>query len=160
MTSYCLTHSTLFAAGIAGAPVTDWRDYDSIYTERFMLTPQQNPEGYKATSVVGGAGKLHGRLLLLHGLIDDNVHFENTSRLVRALQAAGKQFEMMVFPDSRHGIGGRHYQRLMYEFIVRTLGSEGGTPPSKDFPPSPSTGSDRRRGDRSGRSRGAGRDRE
>lgn len=149
MTSYCLTHSTLFAAGIAGAPVTDWRDYDSIYTERYMLTPQDNPEGYKATSVVGGAAKLHGQLLILHGLIDDNVHFENTSRLVRALQSAGKQFEMMVFPDSRHGIGGRHYQRLMYNFITRTLGSDA-TPPPKDSPPAPSGGPDRGRGTRAG----------
>ncbi|MEX2217598.1 MAG: DPP IV N-terminal domain-containing protein [Phycisphaerales bacterium] len=124
MTSYCLARSTLFAAGIAGAPVTDWRDYDSIYTERFMLTPQENPEGYKVTSVVGAARTLHGRLLLVHGMIDDNVHLENATRLARALQQAGKQFEMMFYPDARHGVGGRHYQRLQYEFITRTMGVE------------------------------------
>ncbi len=123
MTSYALTHSTLFAAGIAGAPVTDWRDYDSCYTERFMLTPAENPDGYDKTSVVKGAAKLHGRLLLLHGLIDDNVHLQNSERLIRALQRANKQFELMLYPESRHGIGGKHYNTLMHDFIVRTLGS-------------------------------------
>lgn len=132
MTSYCLTHeptNSLFAAGIAGAPVTDWHDYDSIYTERYMLTPQDNPEGYKSGSVVSAAPGLRGRLLLIHGLIDDNVHFENTSRLARALQEARKQFDLMTYPDSRHGIGGRQYQRLQYDFIVRTLGEPGAVHP-------------------------------
>src|SRR5262249_34695922 len=71
MTAYCLTHSKLFAAGVAGAPVTDWRNYDTIYTERYMNTPQENPDGYRATSVVRAANQLHGRLLLLHGIMDD-----------------------------------------------------------------------------------------
>jgi dipeptidyl aminopeptidase/acylaminoacyl peptidase len=121
LTAYAMTHSELFSAGIAGAPVTDWHDYDSIYTERYMLTPQLNPEGYRETSVVAAAGRLHGRLLLLHGLIDDNVHVQNSTRLVRALQEAGKQFELMVYPGSRHGITGRHYQRLSYDFIMRAM---------------------------------------
>lgn len=123
MTSFCLTHSDLFSAGIAGAPVTDWRDYDSVYTERYMLTPQDNLDGYNKTSVVRAAANLHGRLLLLHGLIDDNVHLQNSERLIQALQRANKQFELMLYPESRHGIGGRHYQRLMYEFITRTMGA-------------------------------------
>lgn len=123
MTAYCLTHSKLFAAGIAGAPVTDWRDYDSIYTERYMLTPQENPEGYDKTSVVKAARNLHGRLLLLHGFMDDNVHLQNSTRLIRALQAANKQFELMLYPEARHGLGGRHYQRLMIDFIQRTIGT-------------------------------------
>src|SRR5205085_11228896 len=123
------THSKLFAAGIAGAPVTDWRDYDSVYTERYMLTPQENPDGYDKTSVVKAAKDLHGRLLLLHGFIDDNVHRQNSERFIRALQQASKQFELMLYPESRHGIGGRHYQRLMFDFIQRTLG----------YPPAPST---------------------
>lgn len=121
MTSYALTHSKLFAAGIAGAPVTDWRLYDTCYTERFMLTPAENPDGYAKTSVVAAAANLHGKLLLLHGWIDDNVHLENTERLARGLQRANKQFEMMIYPEARHGLGGRHYQRLMYDFILRTL---------------------------------------
>lgn len=122
LTAYCMTHSDLFAAGIAGAPVTDWRDYDSIYTERFMLTPQENPEGYDASSVVRAAKDLHGRLLLLHGAIDDNVSVRNTMRLVHALQQADKDFELMLYPSSRHGIFGPHYGRLQVEFIKRTLG--------------------------------------
>jgi dipeptidyl-peptidase 4 len=127
MAAYAMTNSTLFAAGIAGAPVTDWRLYDSIYTERYMLTPQENPEGYEKTSAVESAKNLHGRLLLLHGMMDDNVHLQNATRMVRALHHAGKQnFELMLYPEARHGLGGgpagRHYQRLMMEFIDRTVG--------------------------------------
>jgi dipeptidyl aminopeptidase/acylaminoacyl peptidase len=121
MTAYALTHSTLFAAGVAGAPVTDWRNYDSIYTERYMRTPQENPEGYGVTSVVRAAAKLHGKLLLIHGLMDDNVHLQNSAQFIEALQRAEKDFEMMVYPRARHGIGGRHYQRLVLDFMVRTL---------------------------------------
>jgi dipeptidyl aminopeptidase/acylaminoacyl peptidase len=128
MTAFALTHSTLFAAGIAGAPVTDWKDYDTIYTERFMLTPQENPDGYEKTSVVKAAEKLHGRLLLAHGMMDDNVHLANNTKLVHALQRANKPFELMLYPEARHGIGGKHYQRLQYDFIVRTLGGPVGAP--------------------------------
>lgn len=143
MTAYCMTHSKLFAAGVAGAPVTDWRDYDSIYTERYMLTPAENPEGYEKTSVVKAAKNLHGRLLLLHGMIDDNVHPQNSSRFMRALQQADKPFEVMFYPESRHGIGGKHYNRLVYEFITRTLG----TPPEPTLPtPKPSQSSSERTG--------------
>jgi dipeptidyl aminopeptidase/acylaminoacyl peptidase len=124
MTAYALTHSKLFAAGVAGAPVTDWRLYDSIYTERYMNTPQENPKGYNATSVIKAAANLHGKLLLLHGLIDDNVHVQNTVQLVDALQRANKDFEVMFYPRSRHGIFGRHYQRLIYDFMRRTLQPE------------------------------------
>ncbi len=123
ITSYAMTHTDLFAAGIAGAPVTDWRDYDSIYTERFMGLPQDNPEGYNVSSVVKSAGKLHGKLLILHGAIDDNVSLRNTMRLVQALQLANKDFELMIYPSSRHGIGGAHYQRIQQDFIRRTLGT-------------------------------------
>ncbi|NQV33439.1 MAG: S9 family peptidase, partial [Phycisphaeraceae bacterium] len=122
MTSYAMTHSTLFCAGIAGAPVTDWRLYDSIYTERYMDLPQNNPEGYKKTSVVEAAKDLHGRLLLIHGAIDDNVHIENTYKLVRALQTADKEFQLMIYPPNRHGIGGMHYNRLTVDFIKQSLG--------------------------------------
>ena len=122
LTAYALTHCRLFAAGIAGAPVTDWRNYDTIYTERYMSTPQDNPEGYRKTSVVDAAAQLHGRLLLLHGARDDNVHFANTLQLADALQNANKSFEMMVYPQSRHGIHGDHYQKLKIDFIRRSLG--------------------------------------
>jgi dipeptidyl aminopeptidase/acylaminoacyl peptidase len=121
MTAYALTHSKLFAAGVAGAPVTDWHNYDAFYTERYMNTPQENPEGYERTSVVKAASKLHGRLLLIHGIMDDNVHVQNTLQFVRALQRADKDFELMVYPNDRHGIRGRHYQRLVIDFMRRTL---------------------------------------
>jgi dipeptidyl aminopeptidase/acylaminoacyl peptidase len=122
ITSYALTHCDLFAAGIAGAPVTDWRDYDSIYTERYMGLPQDNPDGYNVSSVVRAAGRLHGKLLILHGAIDDNVSLRNTMRLVQALEEANKDFELMIYPSSRHGIFGAHYSRLQLDFIRRTLG--------------------------------------
>jgi dipeptidyl aminopeptidase/acylaminoacyl peptidase len=121
LTAYCLTHSTKFAAGVAAAPVTDWRNYDSIYTERYMNTPQENPDGYRSTSVVRAADKLHGRLLLVHGLMDDNVHPQNTVQLVDALERADKDFELMVYPRAKHGGFGRHNERQLYEFIRRTV---------------------------------------
>ncbi|MCE2809341.1 MAG: DPP IV N-terminal domain-containing protein [Planctomycetaceae bacterium] len=124
-TAYAMTHSKLFRAGIAGAPVTDWRNYDSIYTERYMSTPQLNPEGYKSSSVVEAAGNLHGRLMLIHGEIDDNVHMTNTLQLAYALQKSGKQFELMVYPKSRHGITDpqqvQHQFHMMTDFWIRNL---------------------------------------
>ncbi|MDX2036716.1 MAG: DPP IV N-terminal domain-containing protein [Isosphaeraceae bacterium] len=122
MTAFAMTHSKLFSCGIAGAPVTDWRDYDSIYTERFMQTPALNPKGYSETSVVEAAARLHGRLLIAHGMMDDNVSVRNTLRLVHALQQADRDFELMIYPTARHGIPSRHYSRLQEEFIRRNLG--------------------------------------
>lgn len=121
MTAYAMTHSKLFASGISGAPVTDWRLYDSIYTERYMQTPQTNLEGYKKTSVVESAKDLSGKLLLIHGMMDDNVHAQNSMQFMDALQKANKDFELMIYPNDRHGIGGAHYRRLMTDFMKRTL---------------------------------------
>jgi len=121
MTAFAMTHSDLFACGVAGAPVTDWRDYDSIYTERLMGLPQDNPEGYKGSSVVAAAKDLHGKLLIAHGAVDDNVSLRNTMRLVDALQAAGQDFELMIYPGARHGIPSDHYSKLMLDFIRRNL---------------------------------------
>jgi dipeptidyl aminopeptidase/acylaminoacyl peptidase/murein tripeptide amidase MpaA len=121
ITSFALTHSKLFAAGVATAPVTDWHNYDSIYTERYMNTPQENPEGYRETSVVRAAKHLHGKLLLVHGLMDDNVHVQNSVQLTNALQRAGKDFEMMFYARARHGGFGKHYMRLAIDFMRRTL---------------------------------------
>ena len=104
------------------APVTDWHDYDTIYTERFMGLPQDNPQGYDDSSVVKAARNLHGKLLIIHGLIDDNVSVRNTMRLVEALQDANKDFELMIYPGSRHPISSPHYSRLQLDFIRRTLG--------------------------------------
>jgi dipeptidyl-peptidase-4 len=125
MTAYAMTHSKLFAAGIAGAPVTDWRNYDTIYTERYMNTPQENPDGYRNTSVVAAARNLHGRLLIMHGLLDDNVHVQNSVQLVEALQRANKEFEVMFYPRARHNMFGTHYTQLTYDFMGRALQPEG-----------------------------------
>ena len=123
MTSYAMTHSTSFAAGIVGAPVTDFRNYDSIYTERYMKMPQNNPEGYAATAPAKHAAKLHGRMLLVHGLTDDNVHVQNSVQLAYELQKLGKPFEMMFYPRSRHGFTDarltRHLRQAMLDFVMR-----------------------------------------
>jgi dipeptidyl-peptidase 4 len=120
-TAYALTHSKLFKAGIAGAPVTDWRNYDAIYTERYMDLPGANEAGYKSSSVVEAAANLSGRLLIIHGERDDNVHVSNTLQLANALQAADKQFDLMIYPRNRHGITDArqraHMQRLMTDFL-------------------------------------------
>ena len=123
MTAYALTHSELFSVGIAGAPVTDWRDYDTIYTERYMQTPQNNPDGYARTSVVSAAKDLHGRLLLLHGAMDDNVHLQNTVQFIDELQRAGKMFDLMIYPRDKHGIGrgSRHLRDMRLKFIEDNL---------------------------------------
>lgn len=125
MTAYALTHSKSFKVGISGAPVTDWQNYDSVYTERYMGLPQDNPSGYKSSSVVEAAGDLHGKLLLIHGTIDDNVHLSNTLQLVNALQNAGKQFDLMVYPRNRHGVSNPqqnvHLKTLMTEYFLKNL---------------------------------------
>jgi len=124
-TAYAMTHSTSFRAGIAGAPVTDWNNYDSVYTERYMDTPQSNPEGYKSSSVVHSAKNLQGRLMLIHGEIDDNVHMANTMQLVHALQKANKKFDLMVYPNNRHGIvdpdQSYHQYQTMTDFFKEHL---------------------------------------
>ncbi|MBO0720288.1 MAG: S9 family peptidase [Blastocatellia bacterium] len=121
MTAYALTHSKSFKIGIAGAPVTDWHLYDSIYTERYMGMPQNNPEGYVKSSVVKAAGNLSGKLLLIHGTIDDNVHFQNSIQFIYELEKAGKQFEFMVYPKSRHGVTDPKLQRQMREMMLNFI---------------------------------------
>jgi dipeptidyl aminopeptidase/acylaminoacyl peptidase len=125
MTSYALTHSQSFAMGIAGGTVSDWMNYDSIYTERYMMTPEHNKDGYKRTSVTAAAKSLHGDLLLIHGAIDDNVHPQSSMQLAYELQKADKQFDFMLYPKSRHGVSDRalvrHMRGMMLEFIERTL---------------------------------------
>jgi dipeptidyl-peptidase-4 len=125
MTSYALTHSSVWKLGIAGGTVTDWRDYDSIYTERYMRTPQNNPDGYKRTAPRAAAANLNGKLLLLHGTIDDNVHLANTIQFIYELQKAGKQFDMMLYPESRHGVTDpllvKHLRQKMTDFILANL---------------------------------------
>ncbi|MBK5721306.1 DPP IV N-terminal domain-containing protein [Dysgonomonas sp. Marseille-P4677] len=111
----------IFKAGVAIAPVTDWRFYDSVYTERFMRTPQQNDSGYKAGSPVNFANKLEGNLLLIHGSADDNVHFQNTMDYAAALVKANKQFDMFVFTDKDHSIRGAANRTYLYEKVIKFL---------------------------------------
>jgi dipeptidyl-peptidase-4 len=135
MTSYAMTHSDLFKVrdsrlcglfaqsptkhhcilffmqvGVSGAPVTDWRLYDTIYTERYMGTPQNNPEGYDKASLLTAAAaqSLNGKLLLVHGSMDDNVHFQQSVQFIYQLQRANKHFDFMLYPKSRHGVVDPH----------------------------------------------------
>ena len=125
LVSYALTHSRSFAMGIAGGAVTDWRNYDTIYTERYMQRPQHNAAGYRKSAPRLKAADLHGALLLVHGAMDENVHVQNTLQFADALQRAGQRFEMMIYPRSRHHLGSaalEHHRHLtMLDFIVRHL---------------------------------------
>jgi dipeptidyl-peptidase 4 len=125
MTAYALTHSRSFKMGMAGGTVSDWRFYDSIFTERVMLTPKNNPGGYEKSSVLKAVGDLHGRLLLIHGGMDNNVHPQNTVRLAYELQKANKQFDLMIYPTQRHGLTDPdqvlHWYSLMTEYVLKNL---------------------------------------
>lgn len=117
-----------FAAAVAGAPVTDWTLYDTFYTERYMDTPQDNPDGYEKSSVFYHLDRLEGEmtpLLLIHGMADDNVTFDNTTRLMAELQEQGRHFELMTYPGQRHGIRGEalqvHLMRTRMAFLERKL---------------------------------------
>jgi Dipeptidyl aminopeptidases/acylaminoacyl-peptidases len=125
MTSYFMTHSKTLKAGIAGGLVSDWAFYDSIYTERYMRTPQNNREGYEKGSVLNAAKDLHGRLLIIHGTMDDNVHQQNAVKLIYELQKAGKQFDFMTYPTQRHGVTNpfqqKHMYQMMTDFILKNL---------------------------------------
>jgi dipeptidyl-peptidase-4 len=107
MTLYTLFNDPgLIRAGFAGAPVTDWRLYDTIYTERYLGLPQENPEGYRLSSPLHQAAQLKSALMLAHNFYDDNVLFQNTFQLIVELQKAGKQFETMLYPQKSHGVSG------------------------------------------------------
>ncbi len=125
LTAYAMTHPSRFSAGIAGGALTDWRDYDSIYTERYMGTPQDDPGAYRRSSPRFAAADLHGRLLLTHDLGDDNVHAQNTLQFAYELQKAGKSFQMMLYPAAGHGLTAPalvlHERRLMLDFVLQAL---------------------------------------
>lgn len=128
MTLYSLLHAPdVFRAGIAGAPVTDWHNYDTIYTERYMGLPGENKEGYAKSSNVLAAENLKAKLLIIHNFEDDNVLFQNTLQMNNALQKAGKQFDFMLFPQKSHGVSGP-VRKTMYEgmteFFDRNLKGE------------------------------------
>lgn len=126
MTLRLLTEpNTPFRAGVSGAPVTDWTLYDTHYTERFMETPQANPQGYADTSLITRLPQLNGELMLIHGMADDNVTFDNSTRVMGALQQASVPFETMVYPGERHGVRPQpkqlHLWRTMLGFFERRL---------------------------------------
>ena len=126
MSSLAITKgSDVFSLAIAVAPVTNWRYYDNIYTERYMQTPQENPSGYDENSPINHVDKLKGHYLLIHGSADDNVHVQNTMEMVSALIKANKQFDLFIYPDRNHSIyGGNtryHLYKKMTDFILDNL---------------------------------------
>ncbi len=126
MSSLAITKGAdVFSLAIAVAPVTNWRYYDNIYTERYMQTPQENASGYDENSPINHVEKLKGDYLLVHGSADDNVHVQNTMEMISALVNANKQFDLFIYPDKNHGIyGGNtryHLYKKMTDFILKNL---------------------------------------
>ena len=107
------------------APVTNWRYYDSIYTERYMGLPKDHADGYDDNSPINHVEKLRGKYMLVHGLADDNVHFQNSAEMFSALVKANKKFEFLAYPDKNHGIYGgttrMHLFESMTDFVVENL---------------------------------------
>jgi dipeptidyl-peptidase 4 len=128
MTLNAMTHSDRFIAGVSVAPVTDFLDYDSIYTERYEGMVPENAAAYKRSSLINSAGNLHGHLLEVHGTSDDNVHMQNTMQMINAFIAAGKQFDLQLYPRKTHGISGQStrvhlYTRIREHFRREILGA-------------------------------------
>ena len=119
MTLYAMTHSDRFKAGVSVAPVTDWRLYDSTYTERYMGLPKENEQGYKVSAPLNAAKNLSGKLLIVHGTSDDNVHMQNTVAMVNALIEAGKPFDLQLYPRKTHGIAGKSARTHLFHRIQR-----------------------------------------
>ncbi len=109
----------VFKAGVAVAPVTDWRLYDTHYTERYLSHPKLNAAGYEQSNVFPYIQQLQGELLIMHGMADDNVLFTNSTKLFKALQDGNHKFEMMTYPGSKHGLGGRRVNIHRFETIAR-----------------------------------------
>jgi dipeptidyl-peptidase-4 len=122
MASNCLFKgSEVFKMAIAVAPVTNWRFYDSIYTERYMQTPQENASGYDENSPINHVGKLKGNFLLIHGSADDNVHLQNSMQMMEALIQANKQFDSQIYPDKNHGIYGGKTRIQLYNKMTNFI---------------------------------------
>ena len=122
MSSLAITKGAdVFKLAVAIAPVTNWRYYDNIYTERYMQTPQENPSGYDENSPINHVKKLKGKYLLIHGTADDNVHVQNTYEMTSALVRANKQFDLFVYPDKNHGIYGKNTRYHLYKKITNFI---------------------------------------
>ena len=114
----------MFALAVAVAPVTSWRVYDTIYTEIYNGLPQDNPAGYDENSPINYANLLQGKLLLIHGSGDDNVHVQNSYEMAKALVAADKKFDMMIYPDDNHSMypsGSRHVRQKIVDYVLENL---------------------------------------
>jgi dipeptidyl-peptidase 4 len=123
-----LRHPTRFRAGVAGSPVTEWSLYDTGYTERYLGTPAGNRPGYEASELARLAGQLRGELFIVHALLDENVHFEHTAKLVDALVAADRDFDLLVFPGERHGYRSPSARRYALRRVVDHFALHLGTP--------------------------------
>ena len=126
MTSLAMTKGAdVFKMGIAVAPVTNWKYYDNIYTERFMRTPQENRDGYESNSPINFVNLLNGKYLLIHGSGDDNVHYQNTMEMITAMVKANKQFDLFIYPNKNHGIYGgntrNHLFNMMFNYTLDNL---------------------------------------
>ena len=121
MTSLCMSKSDVFKVGIAVAPVTNWRFYDSVYTERYLRKPVENSSGYDDNSPITHASKLKGRLFLIHGSADDNVHYQNQMEYVDKLVVSGIQFDMFTYPNRNHSIYGGPVRHHLYSMMVDYL---------------------------------------
>jgi len=126
MTLMCMLKAPdVFRAGVAGAPVTDQSLYDTAYSERYMSTPDENPEGYRGANAIEQAGALKGKLMVVHGMLDENVHFRNTARFVEALERAGGSCDLLIYPSGRHGLRSeadrRHMHARVVEFFEKNL---------------------------------------
>ncbi|MCK4749885.1 MAG: S9 family peptidase, partial [Bacteroidales bacterium] len=126
MSAMCITQGAdIFKLALSVSPVINWKYYDTVYTERYMRTPEENPEGYEKNSPVYYADRLKGHLLVIHGMADDNVHMQNSVDFVEALIQAGKQFEWMFYPDQAHGIyrrgAGTHMTTKLMNYVEENL---------------------------------------
>ena len=126
MASLAMTKgSEIFKTGIAVAPVTNWKYYDNIYTERYMRTPAENQAGYESNSPINFVNQLKGKYLLIHGSGDDNVHYQNTMEMINTLVKEDKQFDMFIYPNKNHGIHGgntrNHLFNMMLNFTIENL---------------------------------------
>jgi dipeptidyl-peptidase-4 len=134
MTLMCLLHAPdYFQAGVSGAPVTDWKLYDTHYTERYLGLPQVNASGYEASAVIPHAGNLRAPLLVIHGMADDNVLFTHSTQLFAELQRLNKPFDVMTYPGSKHGLlrhsdTGLHGYTMVTRFFEEHLGNSGAPP--------------------------------
>jgi dipeptidyl-peptidase-4 len=126
MASLAITKGAdVFKMAIAVAPVTNWRYYDNIYTERFMRTPKENEDGYDRNSPINFVDQLKGKYFLIHGSADDNVHYQNSMEMISALVKANKQFDLFIYPNKNHGIYGgntrNHLFQMMLDYVLENL---------------------------------------